>query len=105
MCENNDGCGICPSFIKKIAEDRGKKYGGKLTDWSFHSVYKDVEFLIGTIDGQDPTGRFLTGSTIKTANIIYTDPNLNWIETDNTFYILKGRPNPDPLPDGWARRL
>jgi len=91
--------------VKRLAESTNKKYGGRLKNWSIHSVYDNVEFVMGEMVGTDPTGRFQAGYIVKTSSIVWLESDFDYVETSTTFYILEGQPNPNPLPDGLASRI
>jgi len=90
--------------VMRLAEASGKKFGGCLDNWSVHKVYKEVEFVMGILDGEDPTHRFNKGDTVRTSAIKWLDTDFDYVETANTFYML-GKANPNPLPDGLAANI
>jgi len=91
--------------IKQLAENSGKKYGGKLKNWSIHEIYDGVKFAMGVMSGQDPTNRWNEGDTVKTSSIEWIESDHDYVETHNTFYILEGERNPSPLPTGVASKV
>ena len=92
-------------LVYEIVNHTGKKYGGVLTNWSFHSISSNIEYVLGTVVGQDPTGRFDIGTTVRTSNVVFrTIYGISGyiIETANTVYILDNHPNIKPLSDDLA---
>ena len=87
---------------EKIATERGKKYGGILTNYSVHSTYGGHQFVFGIMTGCDPTGRFQDGFTVRTSSIIEINVDRGYVETANTVYTLH-QANVNPLPDNIAR--
>ena len=86
--------------LKELAKNSGKKYGGKLKDWSVHKTYRDIKFVQGRMDGVDPTHRFRNNDIIRTSDIVWLEADHDYVETANTIYKLVGEESDDPvIPD------
>ncbi len=88
----------------QLSKNLNKKFGGSLSNWSIHEVYKGVVFLMGNVHGVDPTGRWATGYTVRTSNIISIQKE-KYVETANTVYLLYGKENLHPISDELASKV